>query len=72
MDPDPIAEKSEMGAEKDWVVFGRAMGPISDFSAIGSGSMNRLDQPQTESQQQQSDQPSLCHGALVIRLELRI
>jgi hypothetical protein len=33
--------------------------PISDFSAIGSGSMNRLDQPQTESQQQQSDQPSL-------------
>ncbi|KAJ5972793.1 uncharacterized protein N7479_002711 [Penicillium vulpinum] len=33
--------------------------PISDFTAIGSGSMNRLDQPQTESQQQQSDQPSL-------------
>ncbi|CAG8117440.1 unnamed protein product [Penicillium nalgiovense] len=33
--------------------------PISDFSAIGPGSMNRLDQPQTESQQHQSDQPSL-------------
>ena len=33
--------------------------PISDFTAIGSGSMNRLDQPQTESEQQQSDQPSL-------------
>lgn len=33
--------------------------PISDFTGIGSGSMNRLDQPQTESQQQQSDQPSL-------------
>ncbi|KAJ5375477.1 hypothetical protein N7517_007483 [Penicillium concentricum] len=30
--------------------------PISDFT-VGSGSMNRLDQPQTESQQ--SDQPSL-------------
>jgi hypothetical protein len=31
--------------------------PVSDF-AVGSGSMNRLDQPQTESQEQ-SDQPSL-------------
>lgn len=37
--------------------------PISDFTAIGSGSMNRLDQPQTESQQQESDQPSL-EGAI--------
>ncbi|EKV12280.1 hypothetical protein PDIG_46050 [Penicillium digitatum PHI26] len=33
--------------------------PISDFTAIGSGSMSRLDQPQTESQQQESDQSSL-------------
>ncbi|CAI7647954.1 unnamed protein product [Penicillium viridicatum] len=33
--------------------------PISDFTAIGSGSMDRLGQPQTEPQQQQSNQPSL-------------
>jgi hypothetical protein len=32
---------------------------ISDFTAIGSGSMNRLDQHQAEPQQQQSDQLSL-------------
>ncbi|KAJ5778955.1 hypothetical protein N7457_006675 [Penicillium paradoxum] len=33
--------------------------PISDFTVIGSGSMNRLDQSQLEPQNQPSDQPSL-------------
>lgn len=32
---------------------------ISDFSTIGSGSMNRLDQPHIEPQQVHADQPSL-------------